>query len=285
MASALDMSGTLAFYRAFAPILMPRIIAALGQKYIPEDVLTVPISDAGNHLVLSPYEIRSAIAQFPLDARLRARTSGIYGKQDLWFAKQQGAEIKVTAIELEAMSPTALVPSYVDNRGGKEDPKIHLFGLAQSMRNGTLDEAVARIIQAEGLLHEYGHVLNWGIRRSAYANQPKAPLLSMGGKTIDGCDALVAFAELMEKSTPLSHYSSHYWSVDQGVLVARNGDVSLAVDEELAESIAAFFLGFTFSREPDRRLQPFIDRDAIYRFVIDYLQARVIEPRQDTPHF
>ncbi len=277
MASPLDMAGTIEFYRSYEPILTALVNAGISGRDSSVDLPNIAIRDEGGHFLLTRREIYAALHQFPPEAQQRAKTSGIYGKPDLWFAPPDGDKIQPTNDPARALSPTAIIPSYTDNRGGTEDPQIHLFGLGRSIESGTIDERIGRIIHAEGLIHEYTHVLNWPGKRSIYNGQPAAPILEMAGKTISALDALIEFAQLMEGSTPMSHYSSFYWNVQDGNLKAKDNDVFLAADEELAETAAAFFLGFSYTPQGDRRLHPFIDRPEIRRFVIDYLQAKIVD--------
>jgi len=165
-----------------------------------------------------------------------------------------------------AMSLTAIVPSFYLPVSLTESD-IWLYDISQ---DAVPDKKVREIILAEGFVHELGHALNFLARYKGGDQLFEMP----NGQKMTGTDCMDRFGELFEKiSEPMSHYSSGY---HKGNEFYNPNNPSLTVDEELSETIAAYQLGFVFSRSPDRRFQPFIDRPEVEKFTREYLNARKI---------
>lgn len=95
------------------------------------------------------------------------------------------------------------------------------------------------------------------------------------GNIITGMDLLIQFAEMAEKYQPISHYSSVYRGENNKFESSDQGyNVKTAINEELAETITAHILGFSFRADDDLGAKhPFHDRPEIERFVKNFLDA------------
>jgi len=280
MVHKLDMSGTIEFYRTIAGYATQRLTALFnsqGWNRTEYEQTGHKIFDSDQKIRLTQNEIYGLLNSIPLPARERAEINGIYGKPDLWFSKS-GAQVPTTDIS-EAISPTAIIPSYRDNREGKESAQVHLFGLDRVIREGHVDDLTAKIMHAEGLVHEYVHILNWLGKREFYDGMPSAPDLKFpDGKIVSALDAFVEFGNLMERHSPISHYSSFFWKPEGGEIITLNdSDLILAIDEELCESVAAYMLQFVFTPDQKGTTEPFADRPRILEFVENYLYAEIVK--------
>ena len=297
MTNPLDMADTLKFYRENTELikLALRLAKSSGSN---QDRWTYSnfygrnhrIFDPGNHASVPNDGIYAIINSLPENARWRAMLSGFYFLPDLWFEKRDDNLQVPTADVKRAISPTSIIPSHT---GGPDSDtyfsnlfpdyaypegrhnRIRLFGLKKSIEAGILDGLTAEIVHAEGLVHEYVHALNaLGIREESNKNF----LLHFPDKTtLSPLEALLKFGELMESSSPISHYSSFFWKPSRGGgMQVEDGNGLKAIDEELAESGAAYVLGFTFSPELKGNLRPFDDREEIFEFMKQYLGAKLV---------
>ena len=260
--SGLDMGATIAWYTRNTNILSDRIPPGT-------DSLPFPITDI-QYSALNQEEIAAIINLFPPQAIARSRLQNdgsIIGKPTLYFAQDTTPENITTTSEISnALSPTAIIPSYTDNtrwnKTGKSTSDIWLFEIPNY-----IDPEVRRIIHAEGLAHELAHTLVTQILYSSEEYKLKLP----GGKTVDGNDYLMSFASAAENHPPISHYSSSY---------RKDGEefkALSAIDEEIVETIAAHLLGFVFCRDEERRLDPLADRSEIQSLIDDFLHAELVE--------
>ena len=259
--SGVDMGATIAWYTINKNIFSDCI--PLGTDSLP-----FPVTDI-QHSALNQEEIAAIVNLFPPQAIARSilqNNGSIIGKPTRYFAQDATPEKITTTSEISnALSPTAIIPSYTDNDRWKETKKptsdIWLFEIPNH-----IDPEVRRIIHAEGLVHELAHTL---VTQILYSEEYKLKLPS--GKIVDGYDYLINFASAAEKHPPISHYSSFY---------RKDGEefkALPAIDEEIVETIAAHLLGFVFCQDEERRLDPLADRREIQSLIDDFLHVELVE--------
>ena len=211
---------------------------------------------------------------FPEKARARSILKRIVGQPQTWFHKDsEPSNPKPTTTADEALSPTAIIPSYISYNRWQEtgDPQadIWLYKL-----DTTIPERVRTIITIEGFVHEYAHSI---IAPALYCEGYNLRLSPE--RIIQGEALLSFFAEAAEQHPPISHYSSEYWE-DGRLRKNPDGSVSkTALNEELAETITAHLLGFVFCDDEKRRLDPLGDRPRVKELVDVFLNAELINPK------
>ena len=258
--SGLDMAPTISWYTTnkdkLSKLLPPSV----------EEPSPFPTMD-GDYFSITDGEIASLVALFPERAILRSRlnTGSVIGKPTLYFAK--GAtpdDIKTTGAEEEALSPTAIIPSYTDNERwqntGRLSSDVWLFHIPEGV-----DPVVRRIIHAQGFVHELAHTI---ATQALYSEGYGLEFLD--GRVRRAYDYLIEFANAAEKYAPISHYSSFYRKKGEELKSL------VAIEEELVETIAALLLGFAFSPDKSKRLDPLADRPDVRRFIVDFLHAKAI---------
>ncbi len=258
--SGLDMKPTIDWYTANSGNLIGML--PLDRQVPPP----FPLQDTP-HFHVTSGEVSALLGLFPPQALKRSRlnTGSIIGKPGLYFAKGATSEaIKTTPDPVQALSGTAIIPSYTDNtrwqQTGAPSSDVWLFELPTS-----ITPAVKRIIHAEGLVHEVGHT----IATQAFYNK-KYALRLPSGEVVSGLDFMLRFAEAAERYDPVSHYSSFYRKPGEEFTG------KLPIEEELVETIAARLLGFAYSDNPSRRLDPLADRQELIPMVDDFLNAQEI---------
>ncbi len=132
---------------------------------------------------------------------------------------------------------------------------------------------VQRVSQAKVLVHELAHTII-----TPDLKVKNVDLVLPSGRKVDPLDYLFEFYEVANNYPAILDYSSAY---------RRNGftehpeQLEAAIGEELADTIAAYLLGFTVSPGEDNNppvvtLQPFEGREDVQEFVHDYLHAQRI---------
>ena len=256
--SGLDMAGTIEWY-ASSGVALPKLprgrheIPVIDRQYLAD----VRITDFGDMFLI-----------FPENARKRSIIRHIVGKPVTWFHKDSATgNIRTTTGRADALSPTAIVPSYTDPeewiKTGKPSLDVWMYQLPVE-----IPRDIRRIITAEGFIHELGH----GLTGPAFYTDNN--LRMPDGRTMSGKAYLELFAEAAEGLPPISHYASFYRK--NGKFADQDGDYRVAVSEELCESIAAYFLGFAYTGD-SRGTEPFRDRPAVRALVKDFLHASQIK--------
>ncbi len=258
--SGLDMKKTIEWYEANKEELVRRL-----PDTINTGKLVHPLENR-EYIELTDEEVASVLDLFPEVVRRRSIVNYIVGQPQTWF--KQGEGQVATTNKDEAISKTAIIPSYFDpSKWTKDNPAADVWLYAIS------DEAcspeVKKIILSEGLAHEFAH----GLIATALYTEQKLKLPS--GEKVDAFMYIMDnFANAVEdKHTPISHYSSFF---EDKFKSDNPQEVKTAVNEELAESIAAYLLNFVYCDDPDRRMDPFRDRPEVKKLVDDFLNAELI---------
>lgn len=261
--SGLDMRETLDWYKS-SGVEMPSI---------PEMDFSRPVENQ-ELIELSEREMGGLFALFPENARNRSILRKVVGQSPTWFHRDSTSEQpKPTINEAEAMSPTAIVPSYIDYTpwGELKVPTADIW-LYQIPQNAA-SEKVRRLVLAEGFVHEIGHSI---VQPALYVGDHS--LKFPDGKIVNGLEAMLHFAELAEQHPPISHYASTYrgpnnkFESDNPVYNAKT-----AISEEMCETIAAHLLGFAYCGDNSRGKNPFADRPEVRDFVRDFLNAELVK--------
>ena len=261
--SGLDMRETLEWYRS-SGIEMPPI---------PEMDFSHPVENQ-ELIELSEREMGGLFALFPENARKRSILRKVIGQPPTWFHRDSTNEQpKPTTNEAEAMSPTAIVPSYIDYTPWSElkvpTADIWLYKIPQNAAS----EKVRRLVLAEGFVHEVGHSI---VQPALYAGDHS--LKFPDGKIVNGLETMLHFAELAEQHPPISHYASTYRGLNNKFESDNpNYNAKTAISEEMCETIAAYLLGFAYCGDNSRGKNPFSDRPKVRDFVRDFLNAELIK--------
>jgi hypothetical protein len=260
MANGFDMKKTIEWYRD-SGITLPNM--SLTES--------MPITIANTYLLnLSHQEIAGLYNLFPENARRRNVVDTITGKSGLYFHRNSTMEDITTTLDSnEAISPTAIVPSYIGYSGTGRG-HINLYKLLSN-----LPESVKSIISSQGLVHELSHGIIHPTLDSE--NYPGYSLKFSDGKIVSGVDAMIEFAEMTEKHQPISLYASLY---RKDFSNPDSGSVFRAIREDCAETIAAYLLGFAYCEDDQRSGEPFADRPEIKEFVRNFLEAKLVEPEK-----
>jgi hypothetical protein len=261
--SGLDMRPTLLWYQDHQDELIERLSRITG------DTSPYPIENS-DYFHIDEARIAGVIGLFSDNALARSRlqTGSIIGKPTLYFSRETKSpkleDIRTTGEISEAITPTSIIPSYTDNdrwrSSGTPSSDVHLYRMPSEV-----PQAIGEIVHTQGLVHEFGHTL---VTQAIYLNGYR--LRMPDGADVDAYPYLIGFAAQAEQHDPISHYSSFYRKPGEEFTSP------LAIEEELVESIAARLLGFAYSSNPDRRLDPFADRPAIAYIVDSFLNAEVI---------
>ena len=259
----LDMKKTLNWYKS-SKVEMPSI---------PERDFHYPLENQ-ELIELTKRELGGLLALFPENARKRSILRKVIGQPSTWFHRDStSGQPKPTTNEKEAMSQTAIVPSYIDYTPWGElkvpTADIWLYKIPQNAAS----EKVRRIVLAEGFVHEIGHSI---VQPALYVED--YTLKFPDGRIVNGLEAMLQFAELAEQHPPISHYASTYRGPGNKFESNNpNYNAETAISEEMCETIAAYLLGFAYCGNNSRGKNPFLDRPEVRNFVRDFLNAELIK--------
>lgn len=263
--SGFDMQETILWYQENKDDILSRLPKA--EAGAPE-YLVSGLEQTG----LSDSELVALINMFPEAARKRSVLIEIQGKPPRWFHRDSAPNKPVPADRrVDALSSTAIIPSYTDygkwRELGRPAADIWLHDIED------VDPEIRKIILSEGFIHEFAHTI---ITPIIYSENYCLRLTD--GQEIDGKEYLLGFAGLAEKYPPISHYASAYRG-EGGKFESQKEDynVWIAINEELAETIAAHLLNFVFyGKGKAGGLEPFRDREDLKRWVEDFLNAEKV---------
>ena len=262
--SGLDMGQTIEWYKS-SGIRLPSTTL---DKSLPR-----PIENQ-DFIELSDRELCGLLYLFPENSRMRSILRKIVGQPATWFHRDSTGEKPVpTTNQEEALSPTAIVPSYTDYTPWDElkvpTADIWLYKIQEN----AAPKDVRRIILSEGFIHEIGHSI---VQPALYVDE--YILRFPDGRLVNGLEAILKFAELSEQHPPISHYASAYRGKNNKFESDKpNYNINTAISEELCEAIAAYFLGFAYCGGDSRGKNPFADRPEIRNFVRDFLDAELVK--------
>lgn len=224
-----------------------------------------------SNVLLSREELGGLLHLFHQNARARSILRKVVGKPATWFHKDStGKNPKPTTNPEDALSPTAIIPSYIDYdtwvKTKVPSADIHLYALPENIQ-----PQVRRIIAAEGFVHEVAHSI---FQPALYSENYK--LLLPDERIVDGFDAMLQFAKLAEHHPPISHYASTYREPDNK-FPSESQKMNTAISEEMAETVAAYILGFAFCGDDNKGKNPFRDRPQIHDLVGKLLRAQLVK--------
>lgn len=204
---------------------------------------------------------------FPEPARARSVLKRVTGKPPAWFHKKStpAKPIPTTKRE-EALSHTAIIPASIDYKI-KETKVVGSRVFLYQIPNGVCSKNTRRIILSQSFTHELAHSIIAPVwSENCYLRRPDDDTI------IGGFEYLLSFVEIAEHYPPVSHYATAYRTgknefPDNLHLLRR------AIEEELAETISAFLLGFAFCGDTERSYNPFTDRPEIKKFIRGFLNA------------
>jgi len=268
--SGLDMKPTIQWYEANKQLLLPKLPQILDEP-VPYEV------ENPENIQLSNGDISALLNLSPKNARERSILRKIIGQPKTWFHREstQQQPLPTTTIE-DALSPTAIIPAYTDVSYWQKtgDPKcdVWLYKISEI----ACSPEVRKIILSESLIHEvFGHTLiNPALYDEHTLKLPK-------GREVNSFDYMFEFAKMAENHPPISHYASVYRGKNNKFESDdKDYNPNTPISEELSETIAAFLLGFAFSNDEQRSMNPFADRPEIKKFVEDFLNAELVSKSQ-----
>lgn len=242
--NSLDMKNTIAFYESHPELMAPDV--------------------PGERANISEF-----LKLLPEAARERTIAKKVIFTEPFWFHRDSTIDNMIeTSNKCEAISPTAIVPSKISYDSWTITGVPSADIIIRAIEPDAASDRARKIIWAEGLVHELAHSIS----------QTAAPvegyqLALPNGRVAYGDDLFLEFANLAENHAPISHYSSFLRDKDNkfnGAQAAR------AISEELAETIAAYQLGFAFCGDGSRSLNPFNDRPEVKEFISNFLNARLV---------
>lgn len=259
--TGLDMLKTIDWYRR-ANIGLPCYKPDVPFPYLIEDQ---------SHIELSYDELQWAWNLFPKNAQERSILRKIVGQASAWFAQASTSTKPVpTHNRTEALSSTAIIPSYIDYTAWREtgNPTADIF-IYRIPRDLVPEEEIRKLILKQGLVHELGHSI---VQPCFYIEG--YTLRFPDGKEMAGLDAMLEFAQLAEKHPPISQYASIYRG-KENKFESEDPEYNLraAISEELVETIAAYLLGFAYCQDERRNKEPFTDRKDLEAYVHSILHA------------
>ncbi len=261
--SGLDMKKTLDWYGG-SKIEMPQV---------PEIDLPCPIENK-DLIELSEKELGGLFSMFPENARNRSIMKKVIGKPSAWFHKNStNKQPQETHNQIEALSPTAIVPSYIDYNKEDETKELTANVYLYKIPKDIVSEKIRKIVLAQGFIHEIGHSI---VQPLLY--EKNHTLKFPNGKKINGYEAMMHFAKLAEQHPPISDYSSTYRG-DNNKFESNDPDYNkkIPISEEMSEALTADVLGFTYCNDESRRKNPFADRPEIKKFIQDFLNAELLK--------
>jgi hypothetical protein len=258
-------------FRAYEQQL-PALSEAMAATYSSSTPAPRDISDADRLIVISHDEIERLWGLFPEVARTRALPTRLQSDGPQWFSNVSGATPELTEQLSEAISPTSFalgVTQYLwDREEGGLRARVVLYQTPEASGFGS---DVQRVSQAKVAAHEFAHTII-----TPDLNVKNVELVLPGGRRVDPAEFLFEFYLAAINYPAISDYSSAYrregFTEDPGKLKA-------TINEELADSIAAYLLGFTVSPEdqdnpPTITFRPFEGREDVRTLVHDYLHAQ-----------
>ncbi len=261
------MKDTIEFYdsiRGVGEDNLKRLTDSQGWSKSEFEKRGIVFDDPNRDIALTEDEIYGIMNSFPESFRNRISVGYILGNGPLWFKSEK---LEVTGDVNEALSQTSIIPSHISHANQDKKQNISLFKLEN------VDPKVARIIHGEGFIHELAHTANFPGHTGNYEDLMNRGIVVRydNGREVPFKKMVSEFEELMKDSSPITNYSSFYWSNNDGKV--QTDKLELAVNEELAESIAAYQLGFAMTPNPENRLNPFEDRPKIKEFVEDLINS------------
>ncbi len=256
--SGLDMGETIDWYES----------SGIEFRQAKEGLIFPYTIEQKEYIELTEDDLSLLIQLFPLTARKRSILKKVVGKPTTWFRRDSTAEKPQETQEVkQALSPTALVPSYIDyqtwRNTGIPSADIWLYRLPKNISTMT-----RRIILAQGFVHEYGHSI---IAPALYI--PNYKLVLPSGKEVEGLEYILEFAKLAEAHAPISHYAATYRGESNCFDNTDPQKAKIAIGEEMTETIAAHLLGLAFCEEQARRTNPLSDRSDIESHIKEFLAA------------
>lgn len=223
---------------------------------------------------LTPIQINALLNKFPENARERSTFKKVVAQPETYFLPNAGQLMKEKKYPLtnnlnEANTKTSITPSYM-NVNNWLDSDVWLYNISKDI---VPDAKVRKIILAEGFLHEIGHSINYIPR---HKGEHQILQLPDGTKTT-GQELMMKFDNLFDQVKPISEYSSAF--VKGGPSYDKTNPL-LRVDEELAETITAYLLGFAFNPSQKNMFDPFKDRPKIKELTGKYLNAKLVQQYQ-----
>lgn len=260
-------------FRAYEQQL-PALNEAMTSVYAASTPAPRTITDPDRLLAISPDETERLWGLFPEPARNRALPTSVKSDRPLWFSNASTTPPEVTRQLDEAISPTTFALGVTQYFWDRESHGLRANALLyQVPESSGFSREVERVSQAKVAVHEFAHTII-----TPDLNVKNVELVLPGGRRVDPLGYLFEFYEAAIKYPAISDYSSAY---------RRNGftevpeQLKSAIGEELADTIAAYLLGFTVSpgennNPPVVSFQPFEGREDVQKIVHDYLHAQRI---------
>jgi len=259
--SGYDMNDTLSWYSQVVrePILRREI----------KPIKDFPILQTA-YAQLHDFDVLRTLGLFPRNAVERSILDKISWQKPLWFSKasiETGVPTQTRDLK-EAISNTAIIPGhtgYYLDKDGKLRASIDLYQL-----ESWIAPLVRRAVNTEALAHEFAHTI---LAPALYREQK---LRLPNGGVVDAHDFLMDLGAEAEQLTPVSHYAGAYRAGD-GKYLVHEGDKTISISEEFAETIAQMVLPFALhNRKCLSREQNLASRSEIVAGLESFLNAQEI---------
>ena len=251
-----DMASTIDWYTQNSEALLTRL---------PQAVITEPyfaIGEGQGYVSLTTGEIAALVNLFPANAlkRSRLKLGTIVGGPTRYFKKGSTAENPLDTENIEeAIGATYIIPSFTKNVSEDWSSTVALYQIPDYV-----SPSVRKLIHAQGLIHEVAHTLLTPLyRRADFLRLPD-------GIVVNGREYILEFAHAVSAHSPFSHYSSAGKDKDPNLSNKR------AIEEEFAEAVTGYLLGFVHTQEQRRQLDPFVDRPEVRQLIGAFLNAEVV---------
>lgn len=258
-------------FRAYEQQL-PALNEAMTSVYATSTPAPRAITDPDHLLVISSDENERLWGLFPEPARSRALPTRVESDRPLWFSDASTTPPGVTRQLDEAISPTTFALGVTQYFWDRESHGLRANALLyQVPESSGFSREVQRVSQAKVAVHEFAHTII-----TPDLNVKNVELVLPSGRKVDPLDYLFEFYEAAIKYSAISDYSSAY---RREGFTEDSEQLRAAISEELADTIAAYLLGFTVSpgesnNPPAVTFQPFEGREDVQKFVYDYLHAQ-----------
>jgi hypothetical protein len=251
-----DLSTAINWYHERADELIDRLPKSF------DDECLIPFEYLGNgRTVLKIGDLRTLINLLPTSAIARSGLLRIVWDGPHWFHHASTATAPTATKDLrEALSPTAIIPSFVAYSAIDACPHLGSTITLFEMDHSLVPPMVQRILYSQAFLHEVIHsIVTPALYRDIAIELPNGHIVDAGAYLLD-------MQEEMQQVGPISQYSSAYW---------QNGvphDI-LGLNEEVTELLTFRLLGFVVP-PTTTTIVPLEKRQKLMEMLDAFLHAR-----------
>ena len=268
--SGFDMRPTIEWYLSHVQELIARLPRPVQKTSILKDLNICIYREKGSSSPLTNQDIAALVLLFPESIRNRWNVTNITFKGPLWFHRDSSTNGPTpTRDSKEALSPTAIVPSFVGHHPCDKPPgydsQIELYALDPAI----VPKDVQRVIHSQALVHELSHsFVTTDLRSDCMCDLGHGSQVSLFEHMIDICD-------IIEDCGPISHYASAYLQPNEKVPTKPDLMIQ-SIDENTVEVITAILMGFAFQTDGNGLLPFDGSKRRLHDHVDAYLFAQLV---------